>query len=134
MKYGGLAFRYELNAVIGGVGSVEVTKVDAIVHSAGGQTQVWYALHLTFHDTYDFDNTRSGVYDLYRKRLAKLLADGRYPDFWEAHGRETLGLGGTTGLDAAALFASFMYAIEQVGWTPGPLPWQVTVPVTGTIP
>ena len=49
-------------------------------------------------------------------------AGGGAPDFWEAHGRETLGPGGTTGLDAAALFASFMYAIEQVGWTPARCP------------
>jgi hypothetical protein len=26
-----------------------------------------------------------------------------------------------------------MYALENAGWTPGPLPWEVTVPLTGTI-
>jgi hypothetical protein len=134
LKYGGLAFRYELNAVIGGVGDVDVTKVDALVHSGeGGKRQVWYALHLTFRDAYDFDNARSGVYDVYRKKLAKLLIDGHYQDFWEAYGRETIGLG-TTGLDSAAIFASFMYAVEKKGWTPGALAWDVTLPMTGTIP
>jgi hypothetical protein len=129
MKYGGLAFRYELNAVIGGVGDVDVTRVDVVPLGGGRQ---FYVLYLTFRDAYDFDNTRSGIYDVYRKKLAKLLADGRYPDFWETYGRETIGLG-STGLDSAAIFASFMYALEKAGWTPGPLPWEVTVPLTGTI-
>ena len=133
MKYGGLAFRYELNAVIGGVGAVEVTRVDLLALPTASGMQRFYVLHLTFRDAYDFDNSRSGVYDAYRKKLAKLLADGRYPDFWEAYGRETIGLG-YTGLDSAAIFASFMYALEKAGWTPGPLPWEVTVPLTGTIP
>ena len=98
MKYGGLAFRYELNAVIGGVGAVEVTRVDLLPLPTASGMQRFYVLHLTFRDAYDFDNARSGVYDVYRKKLAKLLADGRYPDFWEAYGRETIGLG-YTGLD-----------------------------------
>jgi hypothetical protein len=134
MKNGGLAFRYELNAVIGGVGDADVDKVEALVHTTDAGPQVWYALHLRFEDKYDFDNARSGVYDAYRKKLAKLVADGKYPDFWEAYGREVIGLGAKTGLDSAAIFASFMYAIEQAGWTPGPLPWQVTIPMTGTLP
>jgi hypothetical protein len=133
MKSGGLAFRYELNAVIGGVGDVDVTRVDVLPLPTPDGTRSFYVLHLTFRDAYDFDNTRSGIYNVYRKKLAKLLADRRYPDFWEAYGRETIGLG-TTGLDSAAIFASFMYALEKAGWTPGPLPWEVTVPLTGTIP
>lgn len=133
MKYGGLAFRYELNAVIGGVGGVEVTRVDLLPLPTADGMRRFYALHLAFRDAYDFDNTRSGVYDAYRKKLAKLLADARYPDFWEAYGRETLGLG-YTALDSAAIFAAFMYALEKAGWTPGSLPWEVTVQLTGTIP
>jgi hypothetical protein len=133
IKYGGLAFRYELNAVIGGVGAVEVTRVDLLPLPTSSGMQRLYVLQLTFRDKYDFDNTRSGIYDVYRKKLAKLLAEGRYSDFWEAYGRETIGLG-YTGLDSAAIFASFMYALEMAGWTPGALPWQVTVPLTGTIP
>jgi hypothetical protein len=133
MKDRGLAFRYELNAVIGGVGGVAVTRVDLFPLPTAEGMQRFYVLHLSFRDAYDFENTRSGVYDVYRKKLAKLLADGRYQDFWEAYGRETIGLG-YTGLDSAAIFAAFMYALEKAGWTPGRLPWEVTVPLTGTIP
>jgi hypothetical protein len=126
MKSTGLAFRYELNAVLGGVGDADVAKA-----TVAGK---YYVLEITFRDAYDFDNVRGGVYDAYRKKLAKLLADGKYPDFWEVYGRQVLGLGPATGLDSAAIFASFMYAIEKKGWTPGPLAWDVTVPMTGMLP
>jgi hypothetical protein len=133
MKDRGLAFRYELNAVIGGVGGVEVTRVDLFPMPTAEGMRRLYVLHLTFRDAYDFENQRGGIYDAYRKKLAKLLIDGRYPDFWEAYGRETIGLG-YTGLDSAAIFAAFMYALEKAGWTPGRLPWEVTVPLAGTVP
>jgi hypothetical protein len=129
LRRGGISFRYELNAVIGGATGVEVPEVTATASDAG----LDYVVKVEFLDTYDFENKRGGQYDAYRKRLAALLAAGSYPDFWEAYLREVTGVRRTTGLDDAALFAAFMYAIEKKGWTPGPLPWRVSVPISGHV-
>jgi hypothetical protein len=83
-------------------------------------------------DTYDFGNKRSGVYDEYRKQLANHLAKNEYEKFWTDFRSEASGKGKTK-LDEAAVFASFMYAIEKKGWTPGPLPWEVTILIKGTV-
>jgi hypothetical protein len=94
-----------------------------------------YTIGITFYDVYDFENKRTGEYDVYRKKLAALLRADRFDDFEKAFGVETGLVDGhrTTKLDDAAVFASFMYALEKKGWTPGGLAWKVTVPVDITL-
>src|SRR5262249_30067482 len=89
----------------------------------------------TLFDTYDFANKRDGEYALYRSRLAELLKKNQFCEFEKAYWGEMCpsSSGPRTHLNTkAVLFASFMYALEQRGWTPGPLPWQVTIPMRGT--
>ena len=90
-----------------------------------------FRVDVTFQDTYDFDNTRHGEYDKYRKKLARLLGANDFDGFENAYYREVQPADRwhKTKLDNAAIFASFMYALEMKGWTPGSLPWEVTVPM-----
>jgi hypothetical protein len=129
LKHGGIAFRYELNPVIGGIGGVAAKEAT----STAADGAIAYTIGVELTDTYDFQNKRTGEYDRYRRRLAALLAAGRYEDFWEAYLREAFGVRRITTLDSAALFASFMYAIEAKGWTPGALTWRVVVPMRGSV-
>jgi hypothetical protein len=132
----GIAFRYTLNAVIGGVTGVSVKDARILASrpkggSAGANAEIDYEVDVVFSDTYDFENRRTGVYETYRKRLAHLLALNDFTAFEAEYGGELLPTG-KTNLDSAAIFASFMYALEKKGWTPGPLAWEVSVPMRGT--
>jgi hypothetical protein len=134
----GIAFRYTLNAVIGGVTGVDVRAVTLVSESAarsGSSRQ--YRFDITFSDTYDFENQRYGEYDRYRKELARYLLRNDFERFWAVYSREAHHpLDKTihrTHLDNAAVFASFMYALEQKKWTPGGLKWDVTVPAEITL-
>ena len=131
-KGGGIEFRYELNPVIGGVSDVKVDTASIVETPDPKGRKIDYRLEVVFKDTYDFQNKRTGEYEKYRNKLAALVKAGKYADFWEAYGREAFEIRPQTGLDQAAIFASYMYAIESKGWTPGPLKWEVTVPMTGS--
>lgn len=133
LKHGGIAFRYETNPIIGGVSGAEVKSVKISQVETERGIRVDYEMDVTFTDTYDFDNKRSGAYDRYRKKLASHLAKGDYDKFWDAFERK-LGDKKKTGLDHAQIFASFMYAIEKKGWTPGPLVWDVAITMRGSVP
>jgi hypothetical protein len=129
----GIAFRRTLNAVIGGVTNIEVGSAMRLENVGATKSAVSaYRLQVTFYDTYDFENKRSGEYDHYRKKLARLLLANEFDKFWDAYVREVepqfMGSHHTS-LDNAAVFASYMYALEKKGWTPGPLAWHVTVPM-----
>lgn len=136
-KKSGIAFRYTLNAVIGGVTDVEVKSVTHLEDkTVPNGTASKYRVEVTFYDTYDFQNKRSGEYDQYRKQLAKYLLANDFEKFEEAYMLEAQPFARSlhhTKLDNAAVFASFMYALERKGWTPGGLPWNVTVPTEITI-
>jgi len=136
MKHG-VEFKYETNTIIGGVANIEVRDAALIHQDSDGEglgetMQSEYVINVTFKDSYDFSNRRTGIYDQYRKRLAAHLAKNEYEKFWVDFKNEASGKGKSK-LDEAAVFASFMYAIEQKGWTPGPLPWEVTIPIKGTV-
>jgi hypothetical protein len=137
-KKQGIAFRYTLNAVIGGVGGVAVDSVaDLTDDSTSDPTTRKYKIGITFSDTYDFENKRTGEYDHYRKKLARLLIVDDFENFEKAYYGEVRhpfdGSSHRTHLDNAAVFASFMYALEKKKWTPGGLDWSVTVPTEITL-
>ena len=129
----GIAFRYTLNTVIGGVTDVAVQSVSHLndVATPNG-TASRYRVSITFFDTYDFENKRHGEYDHFRKELARYLSANDFESFHSVYDREAHHPFDMkmhkTHLDSAAVFASFMYALEQKGWTPGGLKWDVTVP------
>jgi hypothetical protein len=129
----GIAFRYTLNAVIGGVTGVAVQSVSHLndVTTPNG-TASKYRVSITFFDTYDFENRRHGEYDHFRKELTRYLIANDFDRFHSVYDREAHHPFDEkmhkTHLDNAAVFASFMYALEQKGWTPGGLKWDVTVP------
>jgi hypothetical protein len=101
----------------------------------GKEILVNYEVKVVFKDTYDFDNSRKGEYDRYRKKLAKLLQQNKFGDFELMYYREQdpSGYFRKTKLSHAGLFASYMYALEKRGWTPGPLAWEVTIPMRGSL-
>jgi len=134
----GIAFRNTLNAVIGGITDVSVDSVEHTgdVDSKEGMSSK-YIFGIRFYDTYDFANQRSGEYDRYRKQLARYLIANDFEKFEDAYSREAHHPFDKklhkTKLDNAAVFASFMYALEQKRWTAGPLPWSVLVPTEITL-
>ena len=136
-KSRGIAFRYTLNAVIGGVTGVEVKSVTHLQDKTVPEgTASTYRVDINFSDTYDFQNKRTGEYDRYRKQLAKYLVANDFDKFDDAYEREAQPIIKSwhhTKLDNAAVFASYMYALEVRGWTPGGLPWDVTIPAEITI-
>lgn len=132
-KSKGIAFRVTLNAVIGGVSDVAVKSTTYLGEGStpkgpGGR----YRVDITFFDVYDFENKRSGEYDSYRKELARHLAANDFEKFEDLYSREAHHPFDKkmhkTKLDNAAVFASYMYALEKKRWTPGGLAWDVTVP------
>jgi hypothetical protein len=128
----GIAFRAGLNPVIGGVSKVDVKGATALgTADTPTGTVAQYRVDVNFMDTYDFENQRSGEYDRYRKNLAALLIANKFREFWDAYQDEIVPIDSwhKTKLDSAAVFASYMYALEKKGWTPGPLAWDVTVPM-----
>ncbi|MBT1090310.1 hypothetical protein [Streptomyces sp. Tu102] len=135
----GIAFRKSgLNPVIGGVGgSIDVDRVAISTNVTDAGIRVDYIVDVRIGDTYDFQNKRTGEYQRYRQLLARLLKQDRYREFWTSYARESIGVGNITKLPPAAVFASFMYAIESKGWTPDPvtrpLTWDTTVPITGSL-
>jgi len=134
---GGIAFRGALNPVIGGVGGVDVD-AEATTSSESqlvASVVLDYEIDVIFSDIYDFKNRRTGEYDRYRKHLADLLRRNEFRKFEEAYRTEVQPVGSwhKTHLDNAALFASFMYALENRGWTPGGLPWRVTIRMRGKL-
>jgi hypothetical protein len=131
----GIAFRYTLNAVIGGVSGVKVESAQILSRGVrAGQMALDYRVNVNFADTYDFENKRTGAYEAYRQKLAYLLSINDFTRFEDAYDNEAMPWGSPkTHLDGAAVFASFMYALERKGWTPGPLPWNVSVPMMGTV-
>lgn len=134
-EHGGIAFKQTLNPVIGGVSGVAVSKAVILSQEPTPKgTRVEYEIHVIFKDTYDFENERSGVYDRYRKELADHLQKDEFSQFDKKYYGAITGWDGyeQPQLDNAALFASFMYALEKKGWTPGPLAWEVTVPMRGS--
>ncbi len=129
----GIAFRVTLNAVIGGVTDVAVKSAVYLgdvsgSKEAGGR----YRVDITFYDVYDFENKRSGEYDRYRKELARCLLADEFEQFEKLYSQEAHhpfdDKMRKTKLDNAAVFASYMYALEKKRWTPGGLSWNVTVP------
>ncbi len=135
---GGIAFRYTLNAVIGGVTGVDVESVTLLSDASTSHGLVSkYRVDINFSDTYDFENKRKGEYDHYRKQLARYLIADDFEKFEDAYSREAHHPFDKkihkTHLDSAAVFASFMYALEQKKWTPGGLAWDVTVPAEITL-
>ena len=94
-------------------------------------------VNITFSDTYDFENRRYGEYDHYRKELALYLGANDFEGFESVYSREAHHPFDKkmhkTHLDNAAVFASFMYALEQKRWTPGGMKWDVTVPTEITL-
>ncbi len=134
-KYG-IEFRYTLNAVIGGVTGIDVSSAKLLSKSqVSNRVEIEYQVDVTFIDTYDFENKRYGAYDRYRKKLSRFLQANKFEQFEKTYLPETLPYDKwhRTKFDNASLFASFMYALEKKGWTPGPLSWQVTVPMKITI-
>jgi hypothetical protein len=132
----GIAFRQSLNTVIGGVTRVDVTSAAHLADTETSDGTVGrYRIDVVFADAYDFENKRYGEYDRYRKKLARYLIANEFDKFEEAYYREAQPLEGwhKTKLDSAGVFASFMYALEKRGWTPGPLVWDVTVPMEVSI-
>ena len=132
----GIVFRDTLNTVIGGITGVEVQSVELKEFNFDVEPmQRTYQVGVRFLDTYDFENERSGEYDRYRKELARLLAANQFDKFDAAFAHEISpdGRQHKTKLDDAAVFASFMYALEKKGWTPGGLKWSVTVPMRLTL-
>jgi hypothetical protein len=135
-KKHGIAFKYTLNPVIGGVTGVKVSGARIVGKTPKGKNvEVSYDVDVVFSDVYDFTNKRQGVYEAYRKRLALLLAFNDFSEFEKEYFTEVQPIGKfrANHLDNAAVFASFMYALEKKGWTPGGLPWEVTVPMHGTV-
>jgi RHS repeat-associated protein len=133
----GIEFRGELNPIIGGVsGGITVDKatVTSMTKTKKG-LKIDYRLDVTITDTYNFGNSRKGEYDKYRKTLASLLVAGKYNEFNIAYHKEALGLPGRqTKLDKAAVFASYMYALEKKGWTDkSGVTWHTTIPMTGSV-
>ena len=128
----GIAFRRTLNTVIGGVTDAKVESVEDTGENGSEEGSAnTYQVNITFYDTYDFENKRTGEYDRYRQRLAALLLANDYDKFESAFESEAIPFGKhATKLDDAAVFASFMYALEKKGWTPGGLDWHVTVPAS----
>jgi hypothetical protein len=130
----GIAFKRTLNPVIGGVTDVAVKSITYLGNVTQKGLAGAYRIDITFYDVYDFANKRRGEYDRYRKELARyLLADDfekfektynleiRYPIDFDKKQQKTQ-------LENSSVFASFMYALEKKGWTPGGLAWNVTVP------
>ena len=137
-KKKGIAFRGALNPVIGGVGGVDVVRGQAKLTPSGQGLD--YEIQVKFSDTYDFDNKRSGIYDQFRKHLAALVQKGQFDQFWsEYHAAAGAAMHSPfskskyASIGAAGIFASFMYAIEKNGLTPGGLPWDVTIPMSGSV-
>jgi hypothetical protein len=132
----GFRFAGELNPVVGGAkGKITRTTIMAR-RTVGNDTILDYQVDILVYDTYDFDNDRSDVpeYDHYRKNLARLLQNDDFDGFESSFLGEFMPLKPSkTSLDHAALFASFMYALEMRRWTPGGLSWEVTVPMIGSI-
>ena len=100
--------------------------------TVSGKLEITYELQVKISDVYDFQNKRTGEYARYRENLATLLRSDQYERFnvayfGEAHPIQRLR---HIRLDLAATFASFMYALERKGWTPGGLAWEVTVPMS----
>jgi hypothetical protein len=141
-KSKGIDFRRNLNTVIGGVGGIAV---DAVTRnaSAGTGPAVTYQVRIHISDTYHFNNHREGDQDRYRQLLRRLLSAREFDKFEEAYDAEaTLGLDSLPhplsarkwrSIDDATIFASFMYALEMNGWTPGGLNWDVVVPAEITL-
>jgi hypothetical protein len=132
-KHKGIEFRTNLNTVIGGVEGVDVESVENYNGaSSGGVTTAKFHVNIRFSDVYHFHADRSKKapeQDRFRKRLAFYLIANDFDNFedwcfgeakpWTIH---------RTHLDKATVFASFMYALERRGWTPGGLAWSVVVP------
>jgi hypothetical protein len=141
-KSRGIDFRRNLNTVIGGVGGIAV---DAVTRdaAAGAGLGIAYQVKIHISDTYHFNNHREGDQDRYRKLLSQLLSARDFDKFEETYDAEaTLGLDSLPhpflgrkwqSLDDATIFASFMYALEMNGWTPGGLDWDVVVPAPVTL-
>lgn len=134
-KKRGIAFRGALNPVIGGITAIDVDPKIKLTNLPATEEKISadYELGVTLSDTYDFDNRRTGEYDHYRKRLARLLTENKFQEFNKAYRTEMQPVDSwhKTKLDNAALFASFMYAVEKKGWTSGPLAWKTTVAMKG---
>ena len=134
LKKGGVQFRDTLNPVIGGAGGIEVTGVKHVRDGArvGKKLESTYELQVKVSDVYDFQNKRTGEYQRYRENLALLLRSDQYSQFNLAYFGEVQPIRAykSTNLDYAGTFASFMYALERKGWTPGGLAWEVSVPMT----
>jgi hypothetical protein len=134
-KSQGIAFRTTLNAVIGGVTGVAVKSVVLLGDTPSPRGILSrYRIEVTFSDTYDFANKRSGEYERYRKQLAAYLLANDFDKFEAAYWGEVKPFARhKTKLDNAAVFAAFMYALEMKKWTHGGLDWEVTVPGEITI-
>ncbi len=134
---GSIVFKKTLNTVVGGITNVDVRSAKfTSKKQVRSMFEVEYEFEVIIHDEYDFENRRFGFYDQFRKQAASLLI----ADDFDAFEKMVFGQAETAvfesrkaKLDDAAVFASFMFALEKKKWTPGPLAWQVAVPMRGTI-
>jgi hypothetical protein len=136
-KKGRVKFKKTLNTVIGGATGIEVVGLESrSPQSVGnGLTKLTFVLQVKISDQYDFANVRKGHYDEFRKEMALLLKLNKFDEFESRVGVKLIvnhdkKWGDKGYLDEAAVFACFMYALEKRGWTPGSLPWNVTIPMT----
>lgn len=126
-KNHGIAFRGKLNPVVGGVTQVDVVGPARIISTSTTDktSTIDFQINVSFQDRYDFNNTRTGAYETYRQHLYSLLLKGEYLTFAaDYHSEFYLG-----SLGKLRVFASFMYAIERFGLTPGALTWSTVVPM-----
>ena len=128
----GIAFRGPLNAVIGGITGIRAPSIQVTKRVLSPKRSTEYRLAVTFTDTYDFENDRSGnpKYDLFRKGLAGLLIGGKRWDFAVSYNGAL-----TAGYPVARnmIFASYMYAVERAGITGPGIEWSTTIPAAGKI-
>lgn len=124
-------FRNGLNTIVGGLSGIEAKNITYSVNETDSGIEIKYNVTVEFSDVYDFENDRSGVYDKYRKSLAKMLKEGKFAEFEKAYAEQAIT--NSKKISRAGVFASFMYALEKAGYTPGSLEWSTELNMSGTI-
>lgn len=115
-----------LQPVVGGVTKLNAEAVE-ITPTLGGFR---FKLQIRIGDSYDFNNSRKGEYDRFRKQLAALFRNGERSAFWNEYLQAFYGF--HDGINSGNAFASFMFAVEQGGCFK-PIDWDVLLPIEGTI-
>lgn len=133
---GGIVFGGGLNVIVGGITGLEVSSVQTKTLKEKEAIKIYYTVLVKISDAYEFDNDRSQYPDVdaYRHKLAFLLKSKQFSAFEDAYQNEVLPWRShKTAISKVNVFASYMYALEQANYTPGPLPWSVLLPVKGTV-